>query len=254
RHGWGGHAEKTGGGVEGVAPREPPPLFPPSLVKPAGPWLPAVPGATRWPAAGRFPATLDAASWPDQGNWTPPITPSSAAQFRLETRGLTPFHALTIGPPACEAADGRARRGAQARSGKRFKKTRFLNVTAVRTHRQKCAGWAQGQPLQHQDQAAFPAQSAQRHHDIGRARPLGQAARVGKRAQDRRSPRRPGCISVEGEGRRPVREGARIKAPDQEEKGGGSGVSATSMPATYSPAFGGKCGKCRGGRITAPPA
>src|SRR5262252_7078361 len=36
------------------------------------------------------------------------LTPSSAAQFRLETRGLTPFHALTIGPPACEAAGGRA--------------------------------------------------------------------------------------------------------------------------------------------------
>src|SRR5713101_2811766 len=36
------------------------------------------------------------------------ITPSSAAQFRPETRGLTPFHALTIGPPACEAAGGRA--------------------------------------------------------------------------------------------------------------------------------------------------
>src|SRR6266481_4028463 len=36
------------------------------------------------------------------------ITPSSAAQFRPETRGLTPFHALTIGPPACGAAGGRA--------------------------------------------------------------------------------------------------------------------------------------------------
>jgi large subunit ribosomal protein L28 len=36
------------------------------------------------------------------------ITPSFAAQFRPETRGLTPFHALTIGPPACEAAGGRA--------------------------------------------------------------------------------------------------------------------------------------------------
>src|SRR5262249_59573826 len=87
------------------------------------------------------------------------------------------------------------------------------------------AGRAQGQPLQHQDQAALPAQSAQRHHDLGRARPLGQAARVGERAQDGRSSRRSRCIPIEGEGQRPLRESARVEAADQKEKSGGSGVS-----------------------------
>src|SRR5262245_20816114 len=53
------------------------------------------------------------------------ITPSSAAQFRPETRGLTPFHALTIGPPACEAAGGRDNDNAQARSGKCFETQGF---------------------------------------------------------------------------------------------------------------------------------
>ena len=67
------------------------------------------------------------------------------------------------------------------------------------------AGRAQGEPLQPQDQAAVPAQPAQRHHDVGRARPLGPVARVGQRLQDRRSPRRARRLPAEGEGRRTVR-------------------------------------------------
>ena len=38
------------------------------------------------------------------------------------------------------------------------------------------AGRPQGEPLQPQDQAAVPAQPAQRHHDVRHARPLGAAS------------------------------------------------------------------------------
>ena len=50
--------------------------------------------------------------------------------------------------------------------------------------RQGPAGGPQGQPLEHQDQAALPAEPAQRHADLGCARPLGQAAHLGECAQD----------------------------------------------------------------------
>src|SRR5258707_5383129 len=44
-------------------------------------------------------------------------------------------------------------------------KAGFFNVAALRTDRQGCAGWTQGESFEHQDQAAIPAQSAQRHFD-----------------------------------------------------------------------------------------
>src|SRR6266446_1674904 len=89
-------------------PRSPVPAVAPFFIETAGPWLAAVPGATKWPAAGRFPAILGAPSWPDQGNRSPPrITLCHPGHNRSGTRGLTPFHALFIGPPACETAGGR---------------------------------------------------------------------------------------------------------------------------------------------------
>src|SRR5262249_56461212 len=108
----------------------------------------------RWPISGNF----------GRGIWARSRQLGSADNSFIrgaippQTRGLTPFHALTIGPPACEAAGGRARRGAQARSGKRFRKTRFLNVTAVRTQREKGGEWAQGQPVQHYENTRMPPQ------------------------------------------------------------------------------------------------
>src|SRR5262245_64480867 len=60
----------------------------------------------------------------------------------------------------------------------------FRHVTAMRTDRQGRAGRPQGEPLEPQDQTAVPAQPAQRHRDVGFARPLGEAAGVGERPQD----------------------------------------------------------------------
>src|SRR5262249_35725877 len=47
-------------------------------------------------------------------------------------------------------------------------------VPTVRADRQDCPGRSSGEPLEHQDEAAISAQSAQCHPDVGRAGPLRQ--------------------------------------------------------------------------------
>src|ERR1700676_5825325 len=65
----------------------------------------------------------------------------------------------------------------------------FEDVAALRTDGQEPAGWPQGQPLQHQDQAPVPAEPVQRHLYFGFARPQRAPARLHQRDQERRSPR-----------------------------------------------------------------
>ena len=88
----------------------------------------------------------------------------------------------------------------------------FAHVTPLRPDRKGGPGRPQGEPFEHQDQAAVPAEPAQRHADLRRARPLGQAAGFGQCAQDRRPPRRPRRLPAEGQGRRAVAQGARAQA------------------------------------------
>ena len=78
-----------------------------------------------------------------------------------EARGLTPFPCLFIGPAGPQTAAG-DRSIARRRLLGNLLKAGFFNVAALRTDRQGCAGWTQGESFEHQDQAAIPAQPAQR--------------------------------------------------------------------------------------------
>lgn len=93
----------------------------------------------------------------------------------------------------------------------------LTNVPALRTDGQGPPGGPQGEPLEHQDQAALPAEPHQRHLHLGRARPQRAPARLDQRAQERRPQWRPRCLPVEGQGRRPLPPRTRSEARDREE-------------------------------------
>ena len=71
----------------------------------------------------------------------------------------------------------------------------FRDVPALRTDGQGPADGPQGEPLEHQDQAALPAEPGQRHLHLGRARPQRAPARLDQRAQERRPQWRPRHVS-----------------------------------------------------------
>ena len=98
------------------------------------------------------------------GQWTRSLTTPRRADY---TSGrLAKIVAILYPCPRL-----RGRRSAAISIDQSFK--RFRHVAAMRSDRQDRAGRPQGEPLQPQDQAAVPAQSAERHDDLGRARPLG---------------------------------------------------------------------------------
>src|SRR5262245_64342146 len=82
-------------------PRSPVPAVAPFVIQTTGPWLAVVPGAARWPVARRFSSNF----------WRGILARSrQLPRTSLSSEGarLTPFHVLTIGPPACEGAGARA--------------------------------------------------------------------------------------------------------------------------------------------------
>src|SRR3954470_6841811 len=105
----------------------------------------------------------------------------------------------------------------------------FRHVAPLRADRQGPPGWPQGQPLEYQDQAAVSAKPAERYADVGRARPLGQAAHFGKRPEVGRPSRRSRRLPEESEKRRAFAEGAQAQEPDREEAGGSRLVRVASL-------------------------
>src|SRR5438874_8946441 len=100
---------------------------------------------------------------------------------------LTPPRAVIIGPPIQESSSssGLVASYAGAAPGESpSRNTEVSHVATMRSDRQDCSGRTPGEPFEHQDEAAFPTQPTQHHPDLGCARPLDQAARVGKRPQD----------------------------------------------------------------------
>jgi len=93
----------------------------------------------------------------------------------------------------------------------------FCNVPALRTDGQGPPGGPQGEPLEHQDQAALPAQPGQRHLHLGRARPQRAPARLDQCGQERRPQWRPRQVPAEGQGRRALPPRAGSEARDREE-------------------------------------
>ena len=93
----------------------------------------------------------------------------------------------------------------------------FSNVPALRTDGQGPPGGPQGEPLEHQDQAALPAEPGQRHLHLGRARPQRAPARLDQRAQERRPQWRPRYVFAQGQGRRALPPRPRSEARDREE-------------------------------------
>ena len=93
----------------------------------------------------------------------------------------------------------------------------FENVPALRTDGQGPPDGPQGEPLEHQDQAALPAEPRQRHLHLGRARPQRAPARLDQRAEERRPQWRPRQVPAEGEGRRVVAARTGFEARDREE-------------------------------------
>src|SRR5262245_25987748 len=82
-------------------PRSPVPAVAPFVIQATGPWLAVVPGAAKWPVARRFSSNFLA-------RHLGPIKAIAANKSVSEGARLTPFHVLTIGPPACEGAGSRA--------------------------------------------------------------------------------------------------------------------------------------------------
>ena len=74
----------------------------------------------------------------------------------------------------------------------------FCNVPALRTDGQGPPDGSQGEPLEHQDQAALPAEPGQRHLHLGRARPQRAPARLDQCAEERRPQWRPRQVPAEG--------------------------------------------------------
>jgi hypothetical protein len=97
----------------------------------------------------------------------------------------------------------------------------FRYVAALRTDGQGPPDRPQGQPLQHQDQAALPAEPVQRDLHLGHAGAQRSAARLHQRDQERRPQWRPRCVPDQGQGRQPLAARAGTEARDREEDGGG---------------------------------
>src|SRR5205807_6861601 len=93
----------------------------------------------------------------------------------------------------------------------------LANVSALRTDGQGPASGSQGEPLEHQDQAALPAEPVQRHLHLGRARPQRAPARLDQRDQERRPQWRPRRLPAEREGPQPLAPRAGAEARDREE-------------------------------------
>src|SRR6266702_2907962 len=93
----------------------------------------------------------------------------------------------------------------------------FCNVPALRTDGQGPPSGPQGEPLEHQDQAALPAEPGQRHLHLGRPRPQRAPARLDQCAEERRPQWRPRRVFDQGQGRRALPPRAGSQARDREE-------------------------------------